>query len=362
MPTKHAKHSPSQLKYKAACPNWENDTNSNTFAADRGTRLHALMELYARYIAGREKDFNLEDYSKEDQVELGWCMKIIEPYLRQTEKSNIHIEKELVIPNTTWGTCDLVLVQGKRVLMFDYKFGQGAVDTPDKNYQARAYALGAAFGFEPDTIEFHFLLPNRDEHLKHKWPSAEVFGWLDEFKEIIRKANSDGEKNCPSADACVYCGAKATCPDVVSTAVQVANRFEGLPIPAEPDLNALTSPSDISKALQLAAVMERFSKSVKSKALEMALDGMEIPGYEIKVRQASRRVKDVLEAWDALQGTLDLVDFLPACKISITELERAVKDRVPRGEKAKYAATVLGDLASAGIISRGEDIPYIGKT
>ena len=362
MPTNHAKHSPSQLKYKAACPNWENDTSSNTFAADRGTRLHALMELYANFVAGKKDDFALEDYSKDDQVELGWCMKIVEPYLLQTKSSDIHIEKKVVIPETTWGTCDLVLVQDKRVIMFDYKFGQGSIDTPDKNYQARAYALGAAFGFEPNLIEFHFLIPNRDEHLKHIWPSEEVFGWLDEFKEIVRKADSDGEKNQPSPDTCVYCGVKATCPDVVNTAMQIANRFEGLPIPAEPNLNALTNPEDISKALQLAAIMERFSKSVKSRALEMALDGMDIPGYKLKVRQSSRKIKDVLEAWAALQDTIELAEFLPACKVSITDLEKAVKDKVPRGEKAKYAAAVLGDLASAGIISRGEDIPYIGKT
>jgi hypothetical protein len=361
MPSEHAKHSPSQLKYKAACPNWENDNSSNNYAANVGTRLHAIMELYAKFIAGGSEEFNLEDYSEEDQALLGWCMKIIEPYLRQTQNSDVHVEKKLSIPYTTWGTCDLVLVQGKRVIMFDYKFGQGAVDAPSENHQARAYALGAAFGFEPESIEFHFLLPKRNEHLKHNWLVGEVFGWLEEFKEIVRKADSDGEPNQPSSSTCVYCGAKATCPDVVNTAMQVANRFEGLPIPAEPNLNALTSPSDISLALELAAVMERFSKSVKHKALEMVLDGQEIPGYELKIRKANRRVKDVLEAWDALQDKIELSDFLPACKVSITELERAVKDKVPRGEKAKYAASVLGDLTSVGIISRGEDIPYIGK-
>ena len=362
MPTDHAKHSPSQLKYKAACPNWENDNDSNTFAADRGTRLHAIMEKYAAFLAGEEDDFDLEDYSKEDQAELGWCMKIIEPYIRQSKKGDVHIEKKVVIPDCTWGTCDLVLVMGDRVAMFDYKFGKSSIETPDKNYQARAYALGAAFEFEPKLIEFHFLIPNREEHLHHTWDVAEVFGWVEEFREIIRKASSDGEENQPNPDICVYCGIKATCPDVVNTAIAVADRFEGLPMPIEPNLNALTSPSDMGKALQLAAVMERFSKSVRARALEMALDGEEIPGYQLKVRQASRKIGDVLDAWAVLQDTLELGEFLPACSVSITQLEKAVKDKAPRGEKAKYAASILGDLANAGIINRGQDIPYIGKT
>ena len=362
MPTQHAKHSPSQLKYKAACPNWTNDPLSDTFAADRGTRLHAIMEKYASWLAGKTEDFDMDDYSKEDQSELGWCMKIIEPYVRQTKNRDVHIEKKVAIPDCTWGTCDLVLKVGKTVIMFDYKFGKSSIDPPEKNFQARAYALGAAFEFEPETIEFHFLIPNRDEHPQHTWKTEEVLGWVEEFREIIRKANSDGEKNRPSPDTCVYCGAKATCPDVINTAIEVADRFEGLPVPMEPDLNALTSPSDISKALQLAAIMERFSKSVKARALEMALDGEEIPGYQLKVRQASRRIKNILDCWTILNHTLELGEFLPACSISITELERAIKDKAPRGEKAKYAASLLGELASAGIINQGEDIPYISKS
>jgi hypothetical protein len=362
MPENHAKHSPSQLKYKAACPNWINDPNSNTFAADRGTRLHAIMEHYVGWLSGKADDFDLDDYSEEDQKELGWCMKIVEPYVHQANKRDVHIEKRVVIPDCTWGTCDLILKIGDSLVMFDYKFGKASIDPPERNYQARAYALGAAFAFEPKQIEFHFLIPNRDEHPQYQWKIDEVMGWVEEFREIIRKANSDGEKNHPSPETCVYCGAKATCPDVVNTAIEVANRFEGLPVPMEPNLNALTSPSDMSKALQLAAIMERFSKSVKARALEMALDGEEIPGYQLKVRQASRKIKNILECWAILNDTLELGEFLPACSISITELERAVKSKAPRGEKAKYAASVIGELAEAGIINQGEDIPYISRT
>ena len=125
MPTTHAKHSPSHLKYKAACPNWINDPDSNTYAADRGTRLHAIMEKYANFIAGKADDFDLEDYSKEDQSELGWCMKVVEPYIRQAKGRDVYIEKKVVIPNCTWGTCDLVIKLENRVAMFDYKFGKG---------------------------------------------------------------------------------------------------------------------------------------------------------------------------------------------------------------------------------------------
>ena len=136
-----------------------------------------------------------------------------------------------------------------------------------------------------------------------------------------------------------------------------------MPLPVEPNLNALTSPEDMGRALQIAAVMERFSRSVKARALEMALDGEQIPGYELKVRKGARKVDDLLAAFAALSpNVLQLEDFLPACKISITELERAVKDVAPRGEKQKFADAVLGDLASAGIVSQSNEIPYLGKT
>jgi hypothetical protein len=142
------------------------------------------MEKYANFIAGKADDFDLEDYSKEDQAELGWCMKVVEPYIRQAKGRDVYIEKKVVIPNCTWGTCDLVIKLENRVAMFDYKFGKGSIDTPKENHQARAYALGAAFEFEPKSVEFHFLVPNRDEQLSHIWNVDEIFGWVEEFTSV----------------------------------------------------------------------------------------------------------------------------------------------------------------------------------
>ena len=47
MPDEHAKHSPSQLKYKSKCSQWKNDDSGPTQAADEGTFLHAIMEKWA---------------------------------------------------------------------------------------------------------------------------------------------------------------------------------------------------------------------------------------------------------------------------------------------------------------------------
>ena len=105
------------------------------------------------------------------------------------------------------------------------------------------------------------------------------------------------------------------------------------------------------------------TRSIKARALEMALDGTEIPGYELKVRKGTRKVDDILAAFASLSpNTLQLEDFLPACKISITELERAIKDVAPKGSKQKFADAVIGDLVSAGVVRHGEEVPYLGKT
>ena len=162
MPENHAKHSPSQLKYKSQCPNWTNDTDQPTFAADQGTKLHAVMEDYVRYLIGELEDFDLQSYSSEEQALLGYCMKMVESRVLQAERAKVHIEKAVHIPKVTWGTCDLIVELNDRLVMVDYKFGQGAIDHPSENYQARAYALGASFEFpKAKSIEFHFLIPKR---------------------------------------------------------------------------------------------------------------------------------------------------------------------------------------------------------
>ena len=364
MPENHAKHSPSQLKYKSQCPNWTNDTDQPTFAADQGTKLHAVMEDYVRYLIGELEEFDLQSYSTEEQELLGYCMKMVESRVLQAGRANVHIEKAVHIPKVTWGTCDLIIELNDRLVMVDYKFGQGAIDHPSENYQARAYALGASFEFpKAKSVEFHFLIPKRNERPTHTWPIEEVRSWYAEFDKIVQDASDDNTPNNPSVDVCVYCGDKVACPNVMSTAVEVANRYSGLPLPIEENLNALTCPEDMSKALQIGAVMERFSRSIKARALEMALDGTEIPGYELKVRKGTRKVDDILAAFASLSpNTLQLEDFLPACKISITELERAIKDVAPKGSKQKFADAVIGDLVSAGVVRHGEEVPYLGKT
>ena len=59
---------------------------------------------------------------------------------------------------------------------------------------------------------------------------------------------------------------------------------------------------------------------------------------------------------------LILHEFLPACSVSITELEKAIKALAPRGQKKALVEEVFDALQDEGILYRGDEISFLGKT
>jgi len=368
MPEKHAKHGPSSLKNKKpgiGCGHWINDPSSDKSAANAGTLQHHSQENWAEWILGRRKDFNTDKLTEEQKTNVGVCQKLVEPFLRQAD--HVGIEEEVHIfaetgEEVTWGTSDLVLRTGNHLTLIDYKFGIGYVHTPNENEQAKAYIAGALQKY-PDcfTAEFIFVIPRRKETLRHIFKREELPKLVAEIKEIVDGANDPDSPYNPTPDNCIYCGNKPNCPAINTAVAEVAQKYGELPLPENFHSSAITNPIDMERALNAASIVERWAKSVRHHAMEMVLNGDDVPGYELKYRQGKRTVRDVQSAWNVLQNTMNLEDFLPACSVSITNLEKAVKDRAPRGQKKALAEEVFEALQDAGIMYRGDEVSYLGK-
>ena len=302
-----------------------------------------------------------DNLSFEHETLLGFCMGHNETYLRQADE--IQVEMQLTIPEVTWGTCDLVLRFGKRLILIDYKFGKWKVDDPAENYQARAYVLGAFHAF-PDcvTCEFIFLTPRLKLVQKHTFTREEALSWTDEFKNIVKNADDPNAPFKPDSENCLFCGNKVQCPELQKRAMQIANDNDGLMLPESAKTTDLTSPAQIKRALDVASIVERWAKNVRSAALERVLSGEEIPGYELKETRGNRKIKDVTSTWGALKNEMGQEDFLEACSISIGALEKALKAQAPRGKKAEFTASALEVLDGLGLVERGSDKIYLSKS
>ena len=370
MPENHAEHGPSGLKYKhpdTGCPHWRNDKFANTAAAEDGTHCHEYMEEWSYWITGQREgaDFKLPELTEEQETNVGECQRVVEPYIRQAEK--VGLEEKVTITNAdgeeiTWGTSDVVLVTGKHLTLIDYKFGVGYIDTPDKNMQAKAYVAGAFQSYpEAETAQFIFLIPKRGEVLRHTFKRDELPTLVAEVDRVVKAAQDPDSPYNPSEDTCVFCGEKPKCPAINTAVATISKEYGELELPVEFHSSAITDPSQMAKALQAANLMKRWADSVKHHAMEMVLNGEQIPGYHLKSRQGKRTVRDVQSAWAVMQNILSLEDFLPACSISITELEKAVKEMAPRGKKKALVEEVFETLQDGGVLYRGSETSYLSK-
>ena len=372
MPTKHAKHGPSGLKYKHpdkdGCSHWRNDPHADKTAANAGTLQHDWMEEWGKFVLGLTPKDPGVPLTDEQLTYTAFCQKVVEPFLRQAEKAGL--EEKVTITNAkgktvTWGTSDVVLRTGNRLTLIDYKFGKGHIEPPAENMQAKAYVAGAFQGNPlAETAEFIFIVPRRDEVLRHTFKRDELLELVEEVEMVVAAAENPESPYNPSEETCVFCGEKPKCPAINTAVATVADKYGELELPDEFHSSAITSPDQMSKAMQAANIVERWAKSVRHHAMEMVLNGEEIPGYELKYRQGKRTVRDVQSTWGVLQNKtmLNLEEFLPACSVSISELEKVIKAQAPHGQKKALTEEVFETLQDAGILFRGGEISFLGKT
>jgi hypothetical protein len=106
-----------------------------------------------------------------------------------------------------------------------------------------------------------------------------------------------------------------------------------------------------------------WAQSVRKHALDMVQGGQEIPGYGLKFRSGQRTIKDIPLVWEIIQQEfgVSLNDFLPACSISVTALEKAVKNRQEHGKGAAAIRRMNQLLSSEGLCVTGSEVTYLAK-
>lgn len=349
----HAKHGPSSLKNKEICPHWKNRLGSSA-AADEGTRMHEAAETG-----------NLEGLNTEQCAQVESCIAAVA--LREANIRNCTRYNELLldIAGITFGTADVVLVGTATATLIDYKMGRVPVDPAETNLQGIAYALGVFETFPVDAVSVVFLQPRCDIMSEYTFYRTHDYNrMLARVVEVIRQAEDENSPYCPHPENCEYCGYKAECPALATKALAVATQHaDALELPEEMHPSNITEPKQMALALRLAPVLTDWAQSVRKHALEMVQEGQEIPGYGLKFRSGQRTIKDIPLVWDLIHSefAVSLSDFLPACSISVTALEKAVKSKQERGKGAPAIRRMNQLLASEGLCTTGKEITYLAK-
>jgi len=368
----HAEYSPSALKYHAACPGYIGESGTNP-AAEMGTRIHEALET---------GDWSkLNDY--ESSLAQG-CRNAEESIFGHhgvdVASSDDYKEIRLtmnLLGEKTFGTCDRLTVVGDTGVQIDYKTGQGAIDEPQENWQAKAYATGAFQRFpELETIHFYFIACRRDEILFHTFKRGDVDEMVEDLSGIIKRAkkvracfeDADVSILIPQTKVCNYCGNAGKCPSLAQLAVETAKKYvpdeeSFLTLPEEIHGSDCIDPEKMAEMLKVVPIIKKWAAGVEYAARKMAIeDGEEIPGYEIKERKGRRSITSALAAYGVIKDDVQVEDFLDGIdKFPVGKMEKLVSDMTPRGQKKERVAEVMAELYKLGVIETGKDSQYLSE-
>lgn len=351
----HAEFSPSTLNAIADCSHFRQDqTGEVHFVTERGTKMHEAFET--GNMAGLAP-WEVELVDKVLAVAAGIEN---ETFQKAPEKT---IKEARLYYLDQFGHLDRYSLCGNKAVITDAKFGYKAVRDAENNMQGWAYAL-SVFDAHPEVEEITvaFIMARRDEVSVHTFKRALDYPTLKAGIAVLIANARNPENPYTPNDHCQYCSKCAVCPALREKALAVAKAYEpALLVPEITHGSEIMDPSTMSKALALAPVLEKWASGVKKAAVEMAMNGVAVPGFELKERKGRREVTDATIAFGIVRSRITAEEFASACKVSIGDLEDLVADKAPRGTKAAVKQELNELLLGAGALKEGDPVRFLSK-
>lgn len=258
------------------------------------------------------------------------------------------------ISEDLWGTADYLLFQkGRKLIVYDFKYGKGVEVEAAENKQMAIYAIAAMdtlAGPAYDEVELVIVQP-RTHNSVRRWTAPKE--WLEKFRiELKTGVDATREKNARIAAGkwCRWCPAQSVCPAVYKKVQEQAMAdFSVVPDPVAPmpPVAALT-PEQLAQALLWEGPIEAWFKSIRARALDMLAQGLDVPGYKLVDGRSFRKFIDerkVVEHFAPVIGEEKMYE--PKKLLSPAKLEKLVG----KGKLDEFTEKTAGAKA----IARNED-------
>ena len=300
--TEHAKLSASGAKKWLACPGSvvlesRFHDEGSAYAAE-GTAAHSLGEakirLAVKELSGAKYQKAIKDLPITEEMEGytdGYRDFVLERFnaaRAKTPDAKLLLEQRLdfseFVPEG-FGTGDCIIVAAHELEIIDLKYGAGVVVSAEKNPQLRLYALGALEAWDMlygiDTVTMTIYQPRRDNISTETVSASELLRWGEAVQEKARLANS-GTEDCFAGSHCDegFCKARPICRAYADSCNSLAALDFKRP--------AALSLEEIAETLDLSARLVKWAELVKAYAAELALSGVEVPGYKLVEGRSSR--------------------------------------------------------------------------
>ena len=340
------------------------DTSSKY--AEEGTRAHQMAEALLR---SPDATIVLNDLDMVGHVET--YIDNIKQYADGGElmvEQKLNYAQYLGVPKPeAWGTSDAVIIKGSEIQVHDLKYGQGEVVSAERNPQMMLYALGALDAFDGLAGDFTHvrMVIHQPRVVKapQEWDCTveELLAFGAEAKQAVHwvkaaqigmetktQAEWEAEYLRPSADACRWCKAKATCPklraEVLETVTKqvpaTADDFADLTIPGPAHIKP-TDDAWLGASMAKVDLIEDWLKAIRAEVERRLLAGGNVPGFKlVQGRQGSRAWRDAAEAEKLLKSfRLKEAEMYDMKVISPTSAEKVLAESPKRWAKAQELIT-----------------------
>tara|TARA_R110002051_G_scaffold203417_2_gene269828 strand:- start:5280 stop:6395 length:1116 start_codon:yes stop_codon:yes gene_type:complete len=354
----HAEFSPSSLKYVAACSGY-NGRSGTSAAAEKGTRIHEALEVRDPSALHDEEELEIYEQIVKDEDDF---LQTVIGDTERTEYNEVQVDVELE-GTSTWGTCDRLTIYGDRAVMGDYKTGISLIDEPRKNWQAKAYTVGAFQRF-PDvaTIVFVFYIPVRDEVLHGEFKREELPELIKELTEVIKageETRPQWEKGSPDLDDltpnvnCRFCAYEEKCPALGAVALGVAKRVSNVELPD--DIEDPEDPETLEQLWAVAKIVTNWATRIKAKAISRALEGAEFPSLRLRSMGATRKCNNNPKLMEIVgKHDVPTEKILELANFPLKKIAEAVGKAAPEGEKGQVAQDFMDAVEAANIINTSD--------
>lgn len=290
---------------------------SNEYSRE-GTTAHAVLEMALK--RNCEPHFWIDTMVEgvlvtEDMADaVATCIEVVKEVQHEHSDAVLDIERRFSLaalnpPSEMFGTSDVILrlPSARRLVVIDYKHGQGHAVAAKGNPQLRYYGLGATLAVERDigpgridSIELVIVQPravHADGIIRREvmpYDDLVIFS-----EDLLAAAHTALDPvSVPVAGPwCRFCRAQAICPAqraMVAVAAQTDFMDE-----VRPPLPETLAPDMLVRVLEARPIIESWLKAVVLYAEGELSAGREVPGYKLVAKRAMRKWVDDEKAIEA---------------------------------------------------------------
>lgn len=333
------------------------EKKESSYAAE-GTRSH---EIAAALLNGNPVT---EEIAPDDLEAIGVYVDYVNGLRKGRTEKDIWVKIEHRFDLTEfypqlYGTADAVVYnyELQKLVVIDYKHGQGIPVEVEDNPQLKYYGLGAMheLNLPCKSVDLVIVQPrcfHKDGPVRRYTTSAQHL--LDFLGELVTDAKATTLEDAPLhvGDWCRFCPAAAMhCPAVREKSLALA----------QTQFSPVTKydPNKLSEILHMLPTMETWIKGVRQFAYDEAQHGRTPPGWKIVAKRANRKW---LEGWTAERIAQELGLKPPEVYEMKLRSPAQIEKLIPKNLQAAMELIVTQESSSNALVPDTDARPSLGKS